>query len=154
MNRRQFRTWATAVVLLGGLSGAAFVQAQQTTLIKDILVNPTAYHRQAVVVRGKVLMPGEVRGVNAWGQQLCGQQFLLEDDTGRLLLRSLMICQPDNDSEMRVRHGEAVTIEATVEAAPPNMQTVTGRGLGFGAMVTRVTHEDHGTPHVSIEPIQ
>ncbi|GKS57862.1 hypothetical protein YTPLAS18_13890 [Nitrospira sp.] len=138
--------------MAGGLLADGLVRAQSAVPIKDILMNPPAYHRQAIVVHGKVVMPGEVRGVNAWGQQLCGQQFLLDDETGRMLMRSLMICQPDNVSELRVRHGETVTIEATVEAAPANMQTVTGRGLGFGAMVTHVTHEDLGGTRISIDP--
>ena len=141
-------------ILVGGLLGDAVVRAQSTVPIKDILLNPPAYHRQAIIVHGKVVMPGEMRGVNAWGQQLCGQQFLLDDETGRMLMRSLVICQPENDSDLRVRHGETVTIEATVEAAPANVQTVSGRGLGFGAMVTRVTHEDYGGTRVSIDPIR
>ena len=154
MKPRHRVIWGSMLILAAELVGAESVQAQQSLPIKDILVNPSAYHRQAIVVHGKVEMPGEVRGVNAWGQQLCGQQFLLDDETGRMLMRSLAICQPGTDSELRVRHGETVTIEATVEAAPANMQTVTGRGLGFGAIVNRVIHDSYGSTLITIDPIR
>lgn len=128
--------------------------AQQALPIKDILANPSAYHRQAIIVHGKVEMPGEMRGVNAWGQQLCGQQFMLDDETGQLPVRTVVVCQQANEREWRVRHGEVVTIEATMEAAPGNMKTITGRSLGATAVVNRVHRENLGETRVSIDPLR
>lgn len=133
---------------------AGAVEAEQALPIRDILSNPSAYHRQAVVLHGVVEMPGEMRGVNAWGQQLCGQQFMLNDETGQLPVRTMVVCQQGSENSWRVGHGESVTVEATMEAAPGNMKTISGRGLGVSAVANRVIHEFTGSPQVSIAPMR
>lgn len=141
-------------VILIGSGGMGSASAQQPTPIKDILVSPSAYHRQTVVLRGKVRMPGVIRGYNAWGQQLCGQEFVLEDEGGQLPVMYLIACRPGHEREWMVRQGEAITVEATMEAAPSNMKTVTGRGLGTSAVAQRIIREDRGGTHLSIDPIR
>lgn len=138
----------------GLASATVAVHAQEPIKIKDLLANPSAYHRQAIVIHGKVETPNEMRGVDSWGQQLCGQQFTLDDETGQLPVRSVVVCQKGDEREWWVRHGEVVTIEATMEAAPNNLKTVTGRGLGASALVTRVHRDDLGGTRVSIDPIR
>ncbi|MFO0773987.1 MAG: hypothetical protein U0172_04885 [Nitrospiraceae bacterium] len=140
---------AFALVAMSAVGGAAV--AQQTMPIKDILLNPSAYHRQAVVLHGVVEHPGEMRGMNAWGQPLCGQQFTLNDETGQIPVRTVVACKSGDDSEWRLAPGESVTLEATMDAAPSNMRTITGRGLGISALVTRIIRDPNSTPHISFD---
>lgn len=135
-------------------AASAAVSAESALPIRDILSNPSAYHRQAVLLHGVVEMPGELRGVNAWGQQLCGQQFILTDETGQLPVRTAMVCQPGTENDLHVGHGESITVEATMDAAPNNMQTITSRGLGVSAVATRVIHNVTSSPQVSIAPLR
>ncbi len=115
-------------------------QAQQALQIKDLLADPAAYRGLSIVVHGRVDMPGEMRGINASGQQLCGQEFTLHDDTGHLLMRHIVVCQGSADGGWRVTHGETVTIEATLDHT-----------FGPMALATLVRHDREASPQVHLD---
>jgi len=50
--------------------------------IGSITVNPMANNRRAVILQGKTKTVTTYNGLDSFGRSICGQGFILEDDTG------------------------------------------------------------------------
>jgi hypothetical protein len=52
--------------------------------IGSITINPMANNRRAVILQGKTKTVNAYHGQDSFGRSLCGQGFILEDETGSL----------------------------------------------------------------------
>jgi hypothetical protein len=108
--------------------------------IGSITVNPMANNRRAVILQGKAKDVSAYQGEDSYGRSLCGQGFILADDTGSLDVLYLIRCQP-NETPALVGEGERVIVHATIDVSPDNVKNKEGKEFAFKAMATKIIRE-------------
>ena len=105
--------------------------------IGSITVNPMANNRCAVILQGKTKTVTTYNGLDSFGRSICGQGFILEDDTGSLDVLFLIRCQA-NDPPALLGEGERVVVHATIDVSSDNVKNMEGKELLFKAMATKI----------------
>jgi hypothetical protein len=100
--------------------------ADKAVHIRSITINPMANNRRAVVLLGKAKDTVTYEGVDNLGRSLCGQTFILEDETGSLDVLYLIRCQA-NEPPVLVGEGERVIVHATIDVSSDNVKNKEGR---------------------------
>ena len=108
--------------------------------IGSITVNPMANNRRAVIFHGKTKTVTSYQGEDSFGRSICGQGFILTDDTGSLDVLYLVRCQA-NETPVLVEEGERVVVHATIDVASGNVKNTEGKELVFKAMATKIIRE-------------
>jgi hypothetical protein len=108
--------------------------------IGSITVNPMANNRRAVILQGKTKTVTTYQGQDSFGRSLCGQGFILEDETGSLDVLYLIRCQT-NETPVVVGEGERVIVHATIDVSSDNVKNTEGKELVFKAMATKIIRE-------------
>ena len=114
--------------------------ADQAIPIGSITINPMANNRRAVILLGKVKDTLAYQGVDSLGRSLCGQSFILEDETGSLDVLYLIRCQA-NDPPVLIGDGERVIVQATIDVSSDNVKNKEGKELVFKAMATKIIRD-------------
>jgi hypothetical protein len=114
--------------------------ADQAIPIGSITINPMANNRRAVILLGKVKDTLAYQGVDSLGRLLCGQSFILEDETGSLDVLYLIRCQA-NDPPVLIGDGERVIVQATIDVSSDNVKNKEGKELVFKAMATKIIRD-------------
>ena len=114
--------------------------ADETTPIGSITVNPMANNHRAVILQGKTKTVNAYHGYDSLGRSLCGQGFILADDTGSLGVLYLIRCQA-NETPVLVGEGERVLVYATIDVSSDNLKNTEGKELVFKAMSTKIIRE-------------
>jgi hypothetical protein len=114
--------------------------ADQAVHIGSITINPMANNRRAVVLIGKAKDVVPYTGADSFGRGLCGQGFILEDETGSLDVLYLIRCLPSNPTVL-LGEGERVIVHATIDVSSDNIKNKEGRELVFKAMATKIIRE-------------
>ena len=131
--------------LVGGLLGCGWLwaalvfaaPADETIPIGSVTINPMANNRRAVILQGKAKDVAAYRGEDSFGRSVCGQGFMLEDETGSLDVLYLIRCQA-NETAVLIGEGEQVVVHATIDVSPDNIKNKEGKELVFKAMATKV----------------
>ncbi|HXC66461.1 MAG TPA: hypothetical protein VN638_03520 [Nitrospiraceae bacterium] len=131
--------------LLCGLIGCAWfwaalvfaAPADEVIPIGTITVNPMANNRRAVILQGKTKKLNTYQGQDSFGRSICGQGFVLEDETGSIDVLYLVRCQA-SEMPMVVREDEWVLVHATIDVSSDNVKNTEGKDLRFKAMATKV----------------
>ena len=105
--------------------------------IGSITINPMANNRRAVIFQGRAKDVEAYEGKDSYGRSVCGQGFMLEDETGSLDVLYLIRCQP-NETPPLIGEGERVVVHATIDVSPDNVKNREGRELRFKAMATKI----------------
>ncbi len=135
--------WTRGLVwwLLGsGWLWAALVfaaPADEVIPIDSITSNPMANNRRAVKLGGKTRAVTTYQGQDSFGRKICGQGFVLEDETGSLDVLYLIRCQADDPPSL-IGEGERVIIQATVDVSYDDVKNTEGKELVFKAMATKI----------------
>ena len=79
--------------------------ADEVIPIGSITVNPMANNHRAVILQGKTKTVNAYKGQDSFGRPICGQGFILEDDTGSLDVLYLVRCQA-NETPALITEGE------------------------------------------------
>jgi hypothetical protein len=108
--------------------------------IGSITVNPMANNHRAVILQGKTRTVNAYHGYDSFGRSICGQGFILEDETGSLDVLYLIRCQA-NETPVLVGEGERVVIHATIDVSSDNVKNTEGKELVFKAMATKIIRE-------------
>jgi hypothetical protein len=108
--------------------------------IGAITINPMANNRRAVTLQGKTKDVTVYQGQDGYGRSLCGQGFILEDETGSLDVLYLIRCQA-NETPVVVGEGERVIVHATIDISSDNVKNTEGKELVFKAMATKIIRE-------------
>ena len=108
--------------------------------IGSITVNPMANNHRAVILQGKTKDVNAYHGYDSFGRSICGQGFILEDETGSLDVLYLIRCQ-DNETPVLVEEGERVVVHATIDVSSDNVKNTEGKELVFKAMATKIIRE-------------
>jgi hypothetical protein len=108
--------------------------------IGSITINPMANNRRAVMLQGKAKTVNAYTGQDNFGRSICGQGFILEDDTGSLDVLYLIRCQA-NETPVLIGEGERVVVHATIDVASDNIKNTEGKELLFKAMATKIIRE-------------
>jgi hypothetical protein len=111
--------------------------ADEASPIGSITINPMANNRRAVILLGKVKDAVTYQGEDGLGRSLCGQAFILEDETGSLDVLYLVRCQA-NEPPVLAGEGEQVIVYATIDVSPDNIKNKEGKELVFKAMATKI----------------
>ena len=130
-------------LLACGCLGAAPVlaaPADEAISIGSITINPMANNRRAVVLQGKAKTVMVYQGEDSFGRSLCGQGFILEDETGSLDVLYLIRCQA-NEPPASVREDERVVVHATIDVSSSNVKNREGKELALKAMATKIIRE-------------
>ncbi len=131
--------------LVGGLLGCGWLwaalvfaaPADETIPIGSVTINPMANNRRAVILQGKAKDVAAYRGEDSFGRSVCGQGFMLEDETGSLDVLYLIRCQA-NETAVLIGEGEQVVVHATIDVSPDNIKNKEGKEWVFKAMATKV----------------
>ena len=108
--------------------------------IGSITINPMANNRRAVILQGKTKDVNAYHGYDSFGRTLCGQGFILADETGSLDVLYLIRCQA-NETPVVVCEGERVIVHATIDVSSDNVKNTEGKELVFKAMATKIIRE-------------
>jgi hypothetical protein len=114
--------------------------ADEVIPIGSITINPMANNRRAVTLQGKAKTVEVYEGQDNFGRALCGQGFILTDDTGSLDVIYLIRCQAPETPAL-VREDERVVIHATIDVSSDKIMNREGRELVFKAMATKIIRE-------------
>jgi len=95
---------------------------------------------RAIILQGKRRTVTTYNGLDSFGRSICGQGFILEDDTGSLDVLYLIRCQA-NDPPALLGEGERVVVHATIDVSSDNVKNMEGKELLFKAMATRIIRE-------------
>jgi hypothetical protein len=114
--------------------------ADETISIGSITINPMANNRRAVTLQGKTKTVTTYTGQDSFGRAICGQGFILEDETGSLDVLYLTRCQT-SDPPVAVHEGERVVVHATIDVSSDNVKNTEGKELVFKAMATKIILE-------------
>jgi len=125
--------WLWAELVLAGPADVA-------TPIGSITINPMANNRRAVILQGKAKTVNAYQGQDSFGRSLCGQGFILEDESGSLDVLYLIRCQA-NETPALVGEGERVVVHATIDVSSDNVKNTEGKELVFKAMATKIIRE-------------
>jgi hypothetical protein len=138
--------WSSGLIwglLAYGWLWAAFVFAAPVDVaipIGSITINPMANNRRAVILHGKTKTVNAYHGQDSFGRSICGQGFILEDETGSLDVLYLTRCQA-NETPVLVGEGQRVIVHATIDVTSDNVKNTEGKELVFKAMATKVIRE-------------
>ena len=110
------------------------------TPISSITINPMANNRRAVILQGKAKSVEAYEGQDNFGRALCGQGFILADDTGSLDVLYLIRCN-STEPPVLVREDEHVVVHATIDVSSDKVMNREGRELVFKAMATKIIRE-------------
>jgi hypothetical protein len=108
--------------------------------IGSITINPMANNRRAVILLGKAKDAVTYKGIDNFGRSLCGQTFILEDETGSLDVLYLVRCL-GNEPPVLVGEGERVIVQATIDVSSDNVKNKEGKEMVFKAMATKIIRE-------------
>jgi hypothetical protein len=108
--------------------------------IGSITINPMANNRRAVILQGKTKNVIAYQGEDSFGRSLCGQGFILADETGSLDVLYLIRCQA-NETPVLVDEGERVIVRATIDVSFDNDKNTKGTELAFKAVATQIIRE-------------
>jgi hypothetical protein len=127
------------LVACGWLWAALLLAApvEEVIPIGSITVNPMANNRRAVILQGKTKTVNAYQGHDSFGRAICGQGFILEDDTGSLDVLYLIRCQVD-ETPVLLSEGERVVVHATIDVSTDNVKNTEGKELVFKAMATKI----------------
>ena len=114
--------------------------ADEAIPIGSITINPMANNRRAVILQGKTKDVTAYQGQDSYGRSLCGQGFILADETGSLDVLYLIRCQA-NETPVLVGEGERVVVHATIDVSSDNVKNKEGKELVFKAMATKIIRE-------------
>jgi hypothetical protein len=114
--------------------------ADETTAIGSITINPMANNHRAVILQGKTKTVNAYHGYDSFGRSICGQGFILADESGSLDVLYLIRCQA-NETPVLVGEGERVVIHATIDVSSDNVKNTEGKELVFKAMATKIIRE-------------
>jgi hypothetical protein len=129
--------------LVCGWLWAALVSAapaDEVIPIGSITINPKANNRRAVILQGKTKNVTAYQGQDSFGRSLCGQGFILADETGSLDVLYLIRCQA-NETPVLVGEGERVVVRATIDVSFDNVKNTEGKELVFKAVATQIILE-------------
>ena len=141
--RSRWKRWFVWGLVGCGWLWAALVlaaPADQAIPIGSITINPMANNRRAVILLGKVKDTLAYQGVDSLGRSLCGQSFILEDETGSLDVLYLIRCQAI-DPPVLIGDGERVIVQATIDVSSDNVKNKEGKELVFKAMATKIIRD-------------
>lgn len=124
------------VLLLLSLTAHAI---EEVIKVEAILSNPSAMHRRPVLLKGTVKEVTRIEGIDSLSNPLCGQGFLLEDETGAIQVDYLICCQVPEEKVVVVTEGDQVLVQATIDAPPTNVVKADRSQFGFHAMATSIT---------------
>jgi hypothetical protein len=139
----RWKGWLIYGLLACGWQWAALVfaaPADDAIPIGSITINPMANNRRAVILQGKTKDVMAYQGEDSYGRSLCGQGFILEDETGSLDVLYLIRCQP-NETPVLVGEDERVVVHATIDASSSKVKNKEGKELVFKAMATKIIRE-------------
>ena len=105
--------------------------------IGSITVNVSANNRRAVVLQGRTKRVVGYEGQDNFGHTLCGQGFILEDDTGSIEVLYVVRCLT-TEVPVLVSEGEQVIVYATIDVMPTNIKNAEGKELVVKAMATKL----------------
>ena len=114
--------------------------ADEAIPIGSITVNPMANNHRAVILQGKTRTVNAYQGQDSFGRSLCGQGFILADETGSLDVLYLIRCQA-NETPQLVGEGERVVVYAIIDVSSDNVKNTEGKELVFKAMATKIIRE-------------
>jgi hypothetical protein len=114
--------------------------ADEVIPIGSIIINPKANNRRAVILQGKTKNVTAYQGQDSFGRSLCGQGFILADETGSLDVLYLIRCQA-NETPVLVGEGERVVVHATIDVSFDNVKNAEGKELVFKAVATKIILE-------------
>jgi hypothetical protein len=114
--------------------------ADEVIPIGSITINPLANNRRAVILQGKTKNVTAYQGQESFGRSLCGQGFILADETGSLDVLYLIRCQA-NETPVLVGEGERVVVQATIDVSFDNVKNAEGKELVFKAVATKIIRE-------------
>lgn len=134
--------------LVSGLVGCGWLwaalvlaaPADEAIPIGSITINPMANNRRAVILQGKTKTVNAYQGQDSFGRSLCGQGFILADETGSLDVLYLIRCQA-NETPQLVGEGERVVVHAIIDVSSDNVKNTEGKELVFKAMATKIIRE-------------
>ena len=121
-------------------AGAIAAPADEVIPIGSITVNPMANNRRAVILQGKTKRVNTYQGQDSFGRAICGQGFILEDDTGSLDVLYLVRCQA-NETPVVIVEDERLVVHATIDVTSDNVKNTEGKELVFKAMATKIVRE-------------
>lgn len=119
------------------VAGAGAAPVDEVIPIGSITVNPMANNRRAVILQGKAKTVNAYHGQDSFGRSICGQGFILADDTGSLDVLYLVRCQATEPPQAIVE-GERVVVYATIDVASDNVKNTEGKEIVFKAMATKI----------------
>lgn len=133
-------TWRITVFAVLVLMGMDAWAAEPVTPIGSLLVNPTAFHRKVLklegVARSVAIYTGSETGTN---QSLCGADFELEDETGKIEVLYHVRCQAGDQRAVPVLEKMHVIVDGHMEAPPTVMRGADHNDFGFKILARTVT---------------
>ena len=99
-----------------------------------------ANNHRAVILQGKTKTVNAYQGYDSFGRSICGQGFILADESGSLDVLYLIRCQA-NETTVLVGEGERVVVHATIDVSSDNVKNTEGKELVFKAMATKIIRE-------------
>jgi hypothetical protein len=142
MRREPKNTIRYGVVILA-LFGASLqsLAADVMTSVQQVLSNPSAFHRHAVVFKGRLKLIGQWEGKDAVGAPTCGPTLELDDDTGEIPVIYLIRCDQQEVSRVSAMAGGRAIIYATIDSATVTINA-DGSESRIRAMATKIQRED------------
>ena len=122
------------------VAGAVAAPVDEVIPIGTITVNPMANNRRAVILHGKTKTVTTYHGQDSFGRSICGQGFILADDTGSLDVLYLIRCQA-NEAPQVIVEGERIVVYATIDVAQDNVKNTEGKEIVFKAMATKIIRD-------------
>ena len=114
--------------------------ADEVIPIGSITINPMANNRRSVILQGKTKNVSAYQGQDSFGRSLCGQGFILADETGSLDVLYLIRCQA-NETPRLIGEDERVVVHATIDVSFDNVKNTERKELVFKAMATKIIRE-------------
>ncbi len=141
--RRECRTAIRYGVILLVLFGASFqsLAADVITSVQQVLSNPSAFHRHAVVLKGRLKLMGQWEGKDAVGKPICGPMFELDDDTGEIPVLYLIRCDQQEVSRISAMAGGKTVIHATIDSVTVTMNP-DGSDYHLRAMDSKIQRDE------------
>ena len=99
-----------------------------------------ANNHRAVILQGKTKTVNAYHGYDSFGRSICGQGFILADESGSLDVLYLIRCQA-NETPVLVDEGERVVVHATIDISSDNVNNTEGKELVFKAMASKIIRE-------------
>ena len=141
--RRECRTAIRYGVILLVLFGASFqsLAADVMTSVQQVLSNPSAFHRHAVVLKGRLKLMGQWEGKDAVGKPICGPMFELDDDTGEIPVLYLIRCDQQEVRRISAMAGGKTVIHATIDSVTVTMNP-DGSDYHLRAMASKIQRDE------------